>query len=191
MFKCDGWRITTVEGLGNTRDGLGEIQQRVHDNYGSQCGFCTPGMIMAMNSLLQNEAVPEKETIKEVLDGNICRCTGYRPLWDAFLSFNDDPIGEIEDLAAAGKGSKTCPRTSGPCAGACATKNNKKKAKVKRGMGSSGSGRGDDGSARMQYVNTVDGEWMKPETLNDLMALLDGIEDGVRYQLVAGNTGKG
>ena len=47
------------------------------------------------------------------------------------------------------------------------------------------------GSTRMQYVRSVDGEWMKPETLQDLMALLDGVEDGVRYQLMAGNTSVG
>ena len=49
VFKCNGWKITTVEGLGSTRSGLGELQQRLNDNAGTQCGFCTPGMIMSMN----------------------------------------------------------------------------------------------------------------------------------------------
>ena len=49
VFKVNGWKITTVEGLGNTKVGLNALQTKMHEEFASQCGFCTPGMVMAMN----------------------------------------------------------------------------------------------------------------------------------------------
>ena len=74
--QADGRSITTVEGL--EQDGkLHPLQQSFWDNHGLQCGYCTPGMILASTALLANNPHPSEEEIREGLKGNLCRCTGY------------------------------------------------------------------------------------------------------------------
>ncbi|MBX6426963.1 MAG: (2Fe-2S)-binding protein [Variibacter sp.] len=74
--QADGAEITTIEGL--ARDGaLHPIQAAFREHHGLQCGFCTPGMIMAAKQLLERYPAPTIEQIRDQLDGNICRCTGY------------------------------------------------------------------------------------------------------------------
>ena len=68
--------MTTIEGLANWR-GLHPLQQAFIDEDGLQCGFCTPGMIIAAKALLDREADPSEERIRTWLSGNLCRCTGY------------------------------------------------------------------------------------------------------------------
>ncbi|CAA7616813.1 xanthine dehydrogenase, Fe-S binding subunit [Magnetospirillum sp. LM-5] len=71
-----GKRVETVEGL--TRSGrMSALQQAFHEKLGTQCGFCTPGMIMAAEALLRKNPDPSREQIKAALAGNLCRCTGY------------------------------------------------------------------------------------------------------------------
>ena len=73
--QADGSSITTIEGLG---DGdLHPLQEAFWNKHGLQCGFCTPGMIMAANELLRNNASPSGDEIRHGLEGNMCRCTGY------------------------------------------------------------------------------------------------------------------
>ena len=75
--QADGTQITTIEGL--AQDGqLHPVQQAFHDNHALQCGFCTPGMIMASVDLLNDNPSPSDEEIRHVLEGNLCRCTGYQ-----------------------------------------------------------------------------------------------------------------
>lgn len=78
----DGREVTTIEGLAG-RDGLHPIQQAFLDTFGLQCGFCTPGFIMMAKALIDEFPDPDEEKIQHYLDGNICRCTGYRPIIDA------------------------------------------------------------------------------------------------------------
>ncbi len=74
--QADGGDITTVEGL--AADGtLHPVQQAFHDNHALQCGFCTPGMMMAARDLLQENPNPSEDEIREGIEGNLCRCTGY------------------------------------------------------------------------------------------------------------------
>ncbi len=74
--QVEGRRIETVEGL--AKEGrLSRLQQAFHDKLGAQCGFCTPGMIMAAEGLLRRNAEPTADEIKAALAGNLCRCTGY------------------------------------------------------------------------------------------------------------------
>jgi aerobic carbon-monoxide dehydrogenase small subunit len=73
--QADGCRITTIEGLG--ADGLHPVQVAFTECHALQCGFCTPGMIMAVTSLLKRHPQPTDEQILEGLAGNLCRCTGY------------------------------------------------------------------------------------------------------------------
>ena len=75
-LSCDGAVVETIEG--QARDGrLSALQQAFHERLGSQCGYCTPGMIMAAEGLLRRVPHPTDDQIKAALGGNICRCTGY------------------------------------------------------------------------------------------------------------------
>lgn len=89
VLAADGCHVTTVEGIGTVKnDNLHPIQKAMVDMHGSQCGFCTPGIIVSIYTLFANHAsLPQ---IEEHLDGNLCRCTGYRPIWDAARSLCDD-----------------------------------------------------------------------------------------------------
>lgn len=82
---CEGARIDTVEGL-HEGERLSPIQQAFMDNFAAQCGFCTPGMIMAAKALLDANPRPTREEVVEAISGNICRCTGYEPIIQAILS---------------------------------------------------------------------------------------------------------
>jgi aerobic carbon-monoxide dehydrogenase small subunit len=75
--QADGKKITTIEGLAENGQ-LHPVQQAFHDNHALQCGFCTPGMIMASVDLLNHNPSPSDEEIRHGLEGNLCRCTGYQ-----------------------------------------------------------------------------------------------------------------
>jgi carbon-monoxide dehydrogenase small subunit len=74
--QADGGAVTTIEGLAAT--GLHPMQQAFWDKHGLQCGYCTPGMILAAVDLLQRNPHPTDEQIRHGLEGNLCRCTGYQ-----------------------------------------------------------------------------------------------------------------
>jgi aerobic carbon-monoxide dehydrogenase small subunit len=76
--QADGLEITTVEGLAGSGGELHPLQQAFHDRHALQCGFCTPGMIMAAVDLLAENPDPTDAEIREGLEGNLCRCTGYQ-----------------------------------------------------------------------------------------------------------------
>ena len=75
--QAEGAEITTIEGMANADGSLGPIQQAFQDNHGLQCGFCTPGMVMSAADLLKQNPDPSEAEIREWLEGNLCRCTGY------------------------------------------------------------------------------------------------------------------
>ena len=74
--QCEGAEVTTIEGLGDT-DNLHPMQEAFRECHGLQCGFCTPGMIMSAVDLVHREPAINEQVIREGLEGNICRCTGY------------------------------------------------------------------------------------------------------------------
>ena len=74
--QADGTSVTTIEGLAG-EEGLHPLQQSFWDNHALQCGYCTPGMILAAVDLLQNNPTPSEQEIRKGLKGNLCRCTGY------------------------------------------------------------------------------------------------------------------
>ena len=76
--QANGHAVTTIEGVGSYPDDLHPVQQGLWECHGMQCGFCTPGMIMASIDLLKENPDPTEEEIRERLAGNICRCTGYQ-----------------------------------------------------------------------------------------------------------------
>ena len=74
--QADGAEITTIEGLAEN-GGLHPVQQAFHDRHALQCGYCTPGMVMAAVSLIEHDGAADEDAIRVGLEGNLCRCTGY------------------------------------------------------------------------------------------------------------------
>ncbi|RNI22773.1 (2Fe-2S)-binding protein [Flexivirga caeni] len=93
--QADGGEVTTIEGLAATYDGgeLHPVQAAFHECHALQCGFCTPGMIMRSVDLLNENPDPTEDEIREGLEGNLCRCTGYHNI-----------VRAVQTAAAAGKG---------------------------------------------------------------------------------------
>ena len=87
LGNLDGKQLITVEGLKN-KTRLHPVQQAMVDCHGSQCGFCTPGFVMSLFVLFKNYAKPNRTQILESLAGNLCRCTGYKPIIDAALQLH-------------------------------------------------------------------------------------------------------
>ena len=81
--QADGYEITTIEGLAPAPGELSVIQDAFCETHGLQCGYCTPGMILAAHALLQCNVAPTREDIVEAISGNICRCTGYAQIVEA------------------------------------------------------------------------------------------------------------
>jgi carbon-monoxide dehydrogenase small subunit len=82
--QADGREITTIEGMA-TDGQYHPIQEAFHRNHGLQCGFCTPGMVMAAASYLKENPSPTEEQVREALEGNLCRCTGYHNIVKSIL----------------------------------------------------------------------------------------------------------
>jgi carbon-monoxide dehydrogenase small subunit len=83
--QVDGADITTIEGLATDGE-FHKVQQAFHDNHGLQCGYCTAGMVMAAVSLLEEHPNPSEADVREGLEGNLCRCTGYHNIVKAVLA---------------------------------------------------------------------------------------------------------
>jgi len=96
-LECDGCSVETVEGLADGPE-LHPLQAAFADHGGSQCGYCTPGVLMTAKGLLDAEPHPSRERIKEALSGNLCRCTGYQQIVDsveaAARTMNETTVSE-------------------------------------------------------------------------------------------------
>ncbi len=90
--QADGAQVTTIEGVASGGD-LHPMQAAFKEHHGLQCGFCTPGMIMSSLDLVNNNADPSEEQVREWLEGNICRCTGYQNIVDAVIAAAKDMRG--------------------------------------------------------------------------------------------------
>ncbi|XP_050092185.1 xanthine dehydrogenase/oxidase-like [Anopheles aquasalis] len=171
VFACHGFDIKTAEAIGNKTDGYHPTQERLAQKNGTQCGFCSPGMVMSMYSLMEaKRGSVTMEQVENALGGNICRCTGYRPILDAFKSLAVDADGamvqDIEEL-------QICPKTGSLCSGQCPVA----AARI-------------EPERPVQLVFADNQEWHKVFTVNDVFAIFDQI--GSRpYMLVGGNTAHG
>ncbi|XP_017465818.1 PREDICTED: indole-3-acetaldehyde oxidase-like [Rhagoletis zephyria] len=168
LNTCAGWEIITDEGIGNKHIGYHPIQKRLAKMNGTQCGFCSPGFVMNMYALLESKG--GKVTMAEVenaFGGNICRCTGYRPILDAMKSFAVDSTidvpeqcRDIEDFEFI-----SCPKTGLQCAGSC--------------------------HKPLTSLVYADGtQWFWPRSLSELFDALSKIGND-EFMLVAGNTAHG
>ena len=97
MFAAaaDGAEVGTIEGQANADGSLNVIQQAFQDHHGLQCGFCTPGMVMTAASLLKENPRPTEHEIRDYLEGNICRCTGYHNIVKAIMAASGQDVSGI------------------------------------------------------------------------------------------------
>ncbi|VVC93405.1 unnamed protein product [Leptidea sinapis] len=166
ILSCQGWEITTVEGIGD-RKVYHPIQRRLAEHNGTQCGYCTPGWVMSMYSLLKSNDNMTMEEIENSFGSNLCRCTGYRPILDAFKTFAKDApkINKTIDIEDLGKCKIDCNRA---CNDWCVIEDNKVKSIILKD-------------------NKV---WYRAYEISQIFKLLD-IEGTESYMLVNGNTGRG
>ena len=105
LVSCDGCHVVTIEHLRGTDGGLHPVQRAMVEHHGSQCGFCTPGIVMALYALWMEQPHPSEQQVERALQGNLCRCTGYAPIIRAALAMGDygtsDPLmGERARVSA-------------------------------------------------------------------------------------------
>ena len=94
-LEAEGAEVGTIEGQANADGSLNVIQQAFQDHHGLQCGFCTPGMVMSAAALLKENPKPSEHEIREYLEGNICRCTGYHNIVKAILAASGQDVTAI------------------------------------------------------------------------------------------------
>lgn len=160
-------RVTTIEGIGNRKIGYHPIQKALHESNGTQCGYCSPGMVMNMYSLLEaNGGRVSATDVENSFGGNICRCTGYRPILDAFKSLAADELpDDIEDLTM-----KCCTmKIMGACKseGAC------------------------ERFKPLDLKFNDNRQWIGAETIQNILDILKSSVQNLPYMLVAGNTAHG
>ncbi|WP_050931792.1 (2Fe-2S)-binding protein [Aestuariivita boseongensis] len=93
--EADGATVDTIEGQANADGSLNVIQQAFQDHHGLQCGFCTPGMVMSAAALLKENPKPTEQEVRDYLEGNLCRCTGYHNIVKAILAASGQDVGAI------------------------------------------------------------------------------------------------
>lgn len=93
--ECDGAEVATIEGQSAPDGTLNKIQQAFQDYHGLQCGFCTPGMVMTAAALLRDNPTPTEAEVREYLEGNICRCTGYHNIVRAILAASGQEVPAV------------------------------------------------------------------------------------------------
>jgi carbon-monoxide dehydrogenase small subunit len=93
--EADGAEVKTIEGMANTDGSLSVIQQAFQDYHGLQCGFCTPGMVMSAAALLKDNPKPSEAEVRDYLEGNICRCTGYHNIVRAIMAASGQDVPAV------------------------------------------------------------------------------------------------
>ncbi|CAG9582953.1 unnamed protein product [Danaus chrysippus] len=178
ITSCADWDINTIEKVGNRKDGYHVLQKALADNNGTQCGYCSPGWIMAMYSILKNRR-PTMLQVEQSFGSNICRCTGYRPILETFKRFSsdsDNPINilDIEDLKL-----ETCSSSGSICS-------QRRCDEFEWCMVSKNHIYND-----ILHIKLKDNrDWYNAEDTDDVFAIWNkkGTDS---YMLIAGNTGKG
>lgn len=93
--EAEGAEIKTIEGMAEPDGTLHPIQQAFQDHHGLQCGFCTPGMVMSAAALLAENPTPTETEVRDYLEGNLCRCTGYHNIVKAILAASGQDVSRI------------------------------------------------------------------------------------------------
>jgi carbon-monoxide dehydrogenase small subunit len=97
--QADGSAVTTIEGIAQEDGSLHPMQKAFHELHGLQCGFCTPGMIMAAIDLVHDNPEPSEDEVREGIEGNLCRCTGYQNIVRAVQAAAADMRGAAAETA--------------------------------------------------------------------------------------------
>ncbi|XP_039281010.1 indole-3-acetaldehyde oxidase [Nilaparvata lugens] len=177
VYNCHGWAIVTIEALGNSFEGYGKIQTRLAQNNGSQCGYCSPGMVMNMYCLLQERKDLTMQEIEDSFGGNICRCTGYRSILGAFKSFAKDASEDLKTCVDIEELTVICPRTKEECHTLCGDM-------CDRAMSPSLD------KSKIQLIADDGKTWYRVNNIKEIIEIFHLIEDE-SYMLVAGNTAHG
>ena len=93
--EAEGAEVKTIEGMANADGSLSVIQQAFQDHHGLQCGFCTPGMVMSAAALLKENPKPSEAEVRDYLEGNICRCTGYHNIVKAIMAASGQDVPAV------------------------------------------------------------------------------------------------
>ncbi|CUH86304.1 Carbon monoxide dehydrogenase small chain [Phaeobacter sp. CECT 5382] len=94
-IEAEGAEVATIEGQAAADGTLNTVQQAFQDHHGLQCGFCTPGMVMSATALLKDNPKPSEQEIREYLEGNLCRCTGYHNIVKAIMAASGQDVSAI------------------------------------------------------------------------------------------------
>nr|QIJ45704.1 aldehyde oxidase [Glyphodes pyloalis] len=189
VLSCHGWEVLTVEGIGNKTMGYHEIQTRLAKFNGTQCGYCTPGWIMNMFSL--SESKNKKLTMKEIENSfasNICRCTGYRPIADAFKSFATDIDDQLRDKLKDIEDLSFFKRCGVSCKSQCYNKNKINQCENKETDNIRDWCVLEKENNDMIVIDCGTHKWFKTYSLEHVFQAMANSED---YKLIAGNTGQG
>ncbi|CAG7707626.1 unnamed protein product [Allacma fusca] len=180
VFACDGWEIMTVEFLGNQKEGYHPLQQRFVVCHGTQCGFCTPGWIMNFYSMMESKKQFTVADIHDRIDGNICRCTGFRPILDAVKSFAVDASEELKRKCGDSRSCESCPlRAKSPAA---LTSANVVEAEFEQL----------ELPSSIHLNISSNSQWVKAVDIKTLFMALTKFQNyGLKYRIVGGNTGMG
>ncbi|KAJ8719323.1 hypothetical protein PYW08_011498 [Mythimna loreyi] len=177
VTSCHGLEITTIEGLGNRQKGYHELQTTLANEHGSQCGYCSPAWVMAMYGLLQGNPDITMLEVEKSLSSNICRCTGYRPIMDAFKKFAKDAprqikLQDIEDLKICKKTGEACDTSNCEDSDWCIVEQ-------------------ENGKSRIIEIKLNDNRlWVRVAEVKDIFKILEREGDD-SYMLVCGNTARG
>lgn len=196
ILACDGVEIETIEFLKDKTTGYHPIQKRLAEYNGTQCGYCSPAMVMSMHCLLEGTSSAEgrvtMEQVENSLGGHICRCTGYRPILDAFKSMSLDApeslrrnptTNDIEELPV-------CRRSRSPCVDTCSVDQIRN---CFRPLSNHLDVDCDGGVEENSFV-VEGGEkvWHKTVDLNGIFEVFAGFDAATtKYMLVCGNTAHG
>ncbi|WP_299784652.1 (2Fe-2S)-binding protein, partial [uncultured Roseobacter sp.] len=93
--EAAGSEVVTIEGMAHADGSLNVIQQAFQDHHGLQCGFCTPGMVMSAAALLKENPKPSEAEVRDYLEGNICRCTGYHNIVKAIMAASGQDVAAV------------------------------------------------------------------------------------------------
>lgn len=169
LLACDGAEIQTIESLKDPTTGYHEISKRLAQFNGSQCGYCSPAMVMSMYSLMQKKnGGVTMEQVEKSFGGQLCRCTGYRPILDAFKSFSLDADPDLKEYCLDIEDVPICKTTGEKCSAKCSPE-----------------------VVRKCFPGlSATAEWRKAIVLKDIFDIFAAIGNK-RYMLVGGNTAHG
>ncbi|XP_066907154.1 uncharacterized protein [Halyomorpha halys] len=187
ILSCQGASITTIEGIGNKEMGYSKFQKALYTCNGTQCGYCSPGQVMNMYSLWRANSRIKMEEVENSFGGNICRCTGYRPILDAFKSLAYDAsndlkskIADIED--SIGKCSLQCQSDCKDCSKNIDEENEEDFSNLFLETAMA--------SKILKLSLGGNTQWYRVSDISQIFEIFDMI-GSARYMLVAGNTAQG